>query len=399
MVRLKMIKKHSVLLAFTASILASSSAYAATADADLVAERIKEIYAEQGVNINFESVTASGNDITLGNTTLQLKSISGDAFDAGDIQLKTVDAPADGTFTIGEIIVPDLLVEEPEEKAVVTLNGLRLENVILPAKDAKTALDKMVFYEKTSIGEMTVRVDGVTRSSIKDVVTTLNTSDRQQKIDFAMGIGNIFLSMEGEPAEENPLAPLGMTELNISVQSNGSWEPQKGNVQLQNLKFNAQDIGQLNIITDISGYDLEFVEALQKTQQNMSQAGADLESSGMALLGLSEQLNIKNIEIRFDDDSVTKKLVAYFAEQQGTDAASFTQQLKLMAPLVAMQLQNPDFSNQVKEASDKFFDDPKSLTITAKPDQPVSLAAIAATAALDPTKILQLLKVGISANN
>lgn len=399
MLNSRIIAKHSLLLAFTASIVASSSAFAATENADLVAERIKEIYAEQGVNIEFKTITTSGNDIVLGDTTLQVDTIAENPFNAGDIELKSVSSSDDGIFTIGQVIVPDLKFENAEDKSIVEVNGLRMENVTLPAKDAKNVLDKMLFYEKISLDQMNISIDGITRSSLNELATTINTTDRQQKIDFTMDIGNLYISTEGDAPEDNPLAAINMTELNISLQSNGVWEPEKGNVNIQNMKFNAQDLGQLNIISEVSGYNLEFVEALQKVQQNMSEAGVDMEASAMTILGLSEQLNINSMEIRFDDNSLTEKLIAHFAKEQGTDAAGFTQQLKLMAPLLAMQLQNPDFANQVKEASDKFFDNPKSLTLSAKPEQPVSVAAIAATAALDPTKILLLLNIGLSAND
>lgn len=399
MASLKSVKKHSMLLIFTASLMASSSVYAAPPDADIVAERIKEIYAEQGININFDTVTASGINITLGNTTIQLDALADDAFNAGNIELKSVDAPADGTITIGEVVIPDLKIEEDDDKTYATVTGMRLENVILPSKDAKSILDKMVFYEKSTIGEMNITVDGALRSSIKDAVTTLDTTDRQQKITFGIDVGNLFLSMEGDDKLDNPLAPLDMKELNISVHSNGSWEPAKGNLLLENMKIDAQDIGQINLTADISGYDLAFIEALQKNQQSMSQADVNIEATTTAMFALLEQLNIKNMEIRFDDNSLTDKLIAHYASQQGTDAASFKQQLKLMVPLVAMYLKNPEFVSQVKEAAGKFLDDPKSLTLTAKPEQPISLAAIAATFALDPAMILNLLNVGISANN
>lgn len=399
MVSLKSVKKHNMLLIFTASLMASSSVYAAPADADMVAERIKELYAEKGIKINFDEVTTSGINITLKNTTIEFESLANDIFHAGNIELNTVDAPSDGTITIGEVIIPDLQIDEVEDKTSISINGMRLEKVILPPKDAKSILDTMVFYEKSTLGEMSITVDGVLRTSVKDAVTTMDTSDRQQKIGFDVDIGNIFLSMEGDDKLDNPLAPLGIKELNIHVQSNGIWEPTKGNILLENMKFDVQDLGQLNLTANISGYDLAFVEALQKTQQNISQADLNIEASAMTMFTLFEQLNISNMEIRFDDNSITDKLIAHYAKQQGNDPAGLKQQLKLMVPLIATQLKNPEFADQVKKAAEKFFDDPKSLTLTAKPEQPVSLAAITATAALDPTMILKLLNVSISANN
>ncbi|ENR04971.1 hypothetical protein H721_00766 [Brucella ovis IntaBari-2006-46-332] len=71
----------------------------------------------------------------------------------------------------------------------------------------------------------------------------------------------------------------------------------------------------------------------------------------------------------------------------------------MMVPLLATQLKNPEFTQQLKTAADKYFTDPKSLTISASPDQPVTFASIFATASLDPTKIIQLLKISVDADN
>jgi hypothetical protein len=165
------------------------------------------------------------------------------------------------------------------------------------------------------------------------------------------------------------------------------------------MEVDAQDLGKINITGSLGGYDLAFVEAVQKTQEAMTKSDADKDAAGLAILGLAEQLNLKNLTIRFDDASLTEKLLTYYAKQQGSDAKALGEQLKMMVPLMATQLKNPDFAQQLKAASDKYFTDPKSLTLSASPDQPVTFASIVATASLDPTKIIQLLKVGVDANN
>src|SRR5690606_30903350 len=119
----------------------------------------------------------------------------------------------------------------------------------------------------------------------------------------------------------------------------------------------------------------------------------------LAALNLAQQLSVRNLTVRFDDNSLTQKLLEYYAKQQGSDAQMLGTQIKMLVPLMATQLKNPEFAQQLAAAADKYFSDPKSLTLTASPDQPVNFASIAATASLDPTKLIQLLKVSISAND
>lgn len=387
-----------VFAASTALSLIFGSA-AMAADANAVAERIKAMYAKQGGELSFTNVKADGSDIVLEGTKIKLATVSEKETPLGDITLENVQDASDGGYTIEKVTVPDMdiPVGPEDEKSEGTIKGISMKNVSIPSEKAEGALNQIVFYDKMKIDEMTFGAPGKDGATIEDFEVSLNAADRAEKIDYTLTIANIDANFKDD--EKNPLAPLNMTAFNGSVASKGTWLPKSGDATLDQLEINAKDLGKIDITGALAGYDVAFLEAVQKTQQNMTKADAHKDAAGLAILGLAEQLSLKNLTIRFDNETLTQKLLDYYGKQQGSDGKTLGEQLKMMVPLMATQLKNPEFAQQLKAAADKYFDDPKSLTISASPDQAVSFASIVATASLDPTKIIPLLKVGVEANN
>lgn len=378
------------------SLIFGSAAMAA--DANAVAERLKALYEKQGGELSFANVKADGSNIVLEGTKVKLATLSPKDVEIGDVTLEDVQDAPDGGFTIGQVAVPDLTLDSTDGKNdQATIKGMSMMNLHIPSESAKGPLDSMVLYDKMKIDELAFGKPGTDGATVKGVDVSLDTSNKAEKIGYTATVASIDATFGKEG--QNPLEPLGMKSLKAAVNMKGQWSPKSGDATLDQMEVDAQDLGKINITGSLGGYDLAFVEAVQKTQEAMTKSDADKDAAGLAILGLAEQLNLKNLTIRFDDASLTEKLLTYYAKQQGADAKALGEQLKMMVPLMATQLKNPEFAQQLKAASDKYFTDPKSLTLSASPDQPVTFASIVATASLDPTKIIQLLKVSIDANN
>nr|WP_312968746.1 hypothetical protein [Brucella intermedia] len=386
-----------VLAAGTALSLVFGSA-AMAADANAVAERIKALYAKQGGELSFANVQASGSDIVLQGTRIKLPTIGEKETAIGDVTLQNVQDAPDGGYSIEQVTVPDLaLGRETDKNDKAEMKGLALQHVHIPSEKAKGPLDSIVMYDKLKVDEILFGTPGKDGATVKGFDLSLDTTNKAEKIGYVWTIANIDATFE--KGGKNPLAPLDMNTFNGSLTSKGSWSPASGDTSLDQLELEAKELGKINITGSLGGYDLAFLEAVQKTQENMSKADADKDAAGLAILGLAEQLNLKNLSIRFDNDTLTQKVLDYYAKQQGADGKQLGEQMKMMVPLMATQLKNPEFAQQLKVAADKYFTDPKSLTISASPDQPVTFASIVATASLDPTKIIQLLKISVDANN
>lgn len=379
------------------SLLLGGTAFAV--DADAVAGRIKALYHEKGGEVTFNNVKAEGDDVILEGTKIKLAAASDNQTEIGDITLEKVEDTSDGGFIIGKVIIPDqdFTTDTGQDKDRVIVKGILMEKVQLPSASASDPLDKMVFYDRMAIDQIDVEVPGTSGVALKGIEVTLNAPQKPERVDYAWSIASIATTFTD--TARNPLAPLNMDSFNASLRSNGAWQPQTGDTSLDNFEINAADLGKINITGSMGGYNLAFLQAVQKMQDEMLKADADSHATGLAALKLSQQLSLQRLTVRFDDESLTKKLLEYFAKKQDSDAETLAMQMQMLVPLLATQLKNPEFAKQLGAAASQYFSDPKSLTISASPDEPVSFAAIAATASADPTKLIQLLKLTVSANN
>ena len=68
------------------------------------------------------------------------------------------------------------------------------------------------------------------------------------------------------------------------------------------------------------------------------------------MLGLMQQLTFHGATVRFDDDSLTGKVLDYVAEQQGTKPKDIANQAKAIVPFLLAQLNNPELMQSVTGA-------------------------------------------------
>ncbi|MEP6566835.1 MAG: hypothetical protein ABJB10_17015, partial [Mesorhizobium sp.] len=164
--------------------------------------------------------------------------------------------------------------------------------------------------------------------------------------------------------------------------------------------MSVDNAGTLGMTFDVGGYTLDFVKSMQEMQKKMAAQpeGADNSAQGMALLGLLQQLSFNSASVRFDDDSLTGKVLDYFGKQQGMSGKDIANQAKAIVPFGMAQLNNPELTAEVSAAVNKYLDDPQSLEISAAPPAPVPFALIMAGGMSNPLDLPKTLGVHVKAN-
>ena len=89
-----------------------------------------------------------------------------------------------------------------------------------------------------------------------------------------------------------------------------------------------------------------------------------------ALMPQIQAISMADASLRFEDQSITKKVLPMIAAMQGMDEKTMIASVGPMMQMGLMQLQNQAFADQALAAVNAFLADPKSLTITAKPAEP-----------------------------
>jgi hypothetical protein len=119
---------------------------------------------------------------------------------------------------------------------------------------------------------------------------------------------------------------------------------------------------------------------------------------GIAMLGMMQQLDINSASITIEDKSLTGRLIDYFGAQQGMNRESTIAFAKGMLPLGLAQLGAPDFAATASAAIGQYLDNPKTLTISAEPANPVPVAQLIAAGASNPAALISTLALKVEAN-
>ncbi|UXN63681.1 hypothetical protein N8E89_14215 [Phyllobacterium sp. A18/5-2] len=385
-----------VLAATSALVVFAGSAYAV--DGNAVAARLKAVYAEQGGTIEYGSVETNGSTVILKDTKVSTTGIK-ESFNAGDVTLNDVSDVSGGGFKIGSLTMPDIDFSpegEPDNK--ISVDGISLEGITLPAEGATEPLAKILQYEKAEVKHLNVNAKGKDVFTADNVTATISPLTQTSPVAFTTNVESFKADLSDieDPKTKDALKALGYETISGKIDINGTWNVSDGRLNFEKMDFVADNAGTLGLKFDISGYTLDFIKGLQEATKNMEGKPDDVQS--MAMLGLMQQLSFTGASIRFDDASVTYKALDYVAKQQGAKRGDLINQAKAILPMAAAQLGNAEFAQSLGAAVNTYLDNPKTIEIKAAPAKPVPFAIIAAGGMADPKSLIKTLGVTVTAS-
>ncbi len=108
---------------------------------------------------------------------------------------------------------------------------------------------------------------------------------------------------------------------------------------------------------------------------------------------------LENLTIRFDNTGVVERALDMQAKMMGASREDIVAQLNGALPFMLNAINNPAFQEKVATAGQAFLADPKSLTITVSPAQPVPFQEIMGNAMSAPQTLPDMLGIDVTANN
>jgi hypothetical protein len=386
-------------LSVAALLLASASGPALALDGDAFIAKVNEAYASFNGKLEFDSIVTEDDTVTVGGA--RFVSPGQPPFSFGELQFEGVEETGDGGYTVETVLVPD--IDYTQDDVRLTLVDMSMSGLVVPAKFEPGSIDSLLFYESFTAGPLTVSVKGKEMFSLESLDGEVTRRDGDTGMDIVMsgdGIAINLADVEDEKARE-AFRKLGYDKLDGSIKFDMGWDLTGGRLELREYSFDFDDVGKFDIRLDISGYTIEFLKAMQEAQVAAAanpdpQAGAN--ALNFAMLGLVQQLSFNSASIRFDDDSLTSRALEFAGSEQGVSGKQMADALKGMLPLMLGQLNIPALQQQISAAAGTFLDNPKSITITAKPANPVPVPMLMG-AAQDPRQMAEILNVQVTAND
>ncbi|MCO5730714.1 hypothetical protein [Rhizobium sp. SSA_523] len=388
-----------LLLASASFALAASQAFAL--DGQDLLSKITAASNLQPGNLAVAGVDVSGSDVTLKGVTLG-DDKGGERLKVGDIKLEDVQEESDGGYFISRVTLPDVNISEKE--TAITASSLYLTNVSVPADQTANNLDSILFYEQAHTGPINVTVNGKQVLGIRESEANLTREDDDSGVSFDAKVDGVSadLSLVEDPKTREAIESLGLTTLTGKLTMQGNWEMEPGTVNLEEYALAFDNVGRLNMSLSFSGYTLAFLKSVQETakaaEANPNKEAAQ-QAAGLAMLGLMQQLTFNSASLSFEDSGITNRGLAFAGKTQGVSSEQMAMMVKGMAPLMLAQLNVPTLQNSLSTAINTFIDNPRNITITAEPANPVPLPMIIGTAQAAPNTLPDMLGVTVTAND
>ena len=383
-------------LAVCGLVLAAMPHIAHAQSADEVAERIQALLAYQGMQVSWAGIAEQGDGLVLQGVSASIDGLEGSA-PIGDITLSDISQDGD-MILVGSVSMPSYYRNQDE--MTLSISGISITGLQLPAVNAADAMTTVLMYDTADVGEVSFSGGGQEIFSISQLHAETEISD-DGTYTFGGAVEEFFLNlaMVDDAQSKAVIDALGYQTIKGYIEMAGTWDPQDGRMIIDQYETSIAEAGTIGMTLDISGYTPQFIQALRDMQARMAATeGQDQSAQNMAMLGLMQQINLHGATVRFDDDSLTDKVLAFVAAQQGAQPADIKNQAKAVLPFALAQVGNPELTAAVSAAVNAFLDNPESLEIRVEPENPIPFALVAASAMTAPQSLPQQLGFGIAAN-
>ncbi|MDF2372240.1 MAG: hypothetical protein P1V21_15770 [Rhizobiaceae bacterium] len=380
--------------------LLAATQFSAAVDANDFANKLVAAYAVQGNEISYGSATAEDDQVTITQIVGRMPGKS-EGLNFGDFVFNGVVEDGSGGYDIASVTEDDL--DWKFGNVRVTFADILYTDVKIPGNPSYGSLDSLLQYATASTGQIIVQIDDRELLSVsKSLITNSINADRQG-LEFGYQVDGFQVNLDSieTSSTKDLINGMGYGKINGNAILSGDWNTQTGKLNLSEYSMTLEDVGRLDVKLAISGLSWKFVEGLQQLSEQMRGKEDDPKSQqamGIAALGMLQQLSLYHVSLRFDDASLTNRILDAFAKQRGIDREKMIQGLKGTLPFALAALQNAEFQQQVSSAVGAFLDNPESIEIAVEPASPLSFAVITGSAISAPQTLPEVLGLTVKAN-
>lgn len=340
-----------------------------------------------GATVEMSGPTVDGSDISYSNVTVGKKD-EGQGVTVGKLTFVGASVENESDISADSVVLKDVIIYQNDyDYQKIDLAELRIENGKILAPTNEKSYPTVEFSKAKA---------GVVKND-SEVKYDIAQSVQVEGSEFTNGIPkNVKINIEGllvrfvtpnpqmfaDNAASTMKAMGFQSEPTLNLVADGSWDQESQKLNLNDLTVTNGDNGKLSISGKFENVDQSLIGVI---------AG----SSGAEI---STKLAFSELKIRYDDNSLTYRIVDYIASQQGISRSAFIQSAMEIIPKEVGNLRSPKLQDDVATAVNTYLPDPKSILITMTPKKPISLEGIDAIFRQSPQRITDETGLTIVAN-
>ncbi len=368
------------------------------------ANRLQETINSLGsFTIAFDEASMDGNDVVISGFSLSNLPGTDDEQKSmdGKIVFTNVLDTDNGGYWAEQALFED--VDISKDGIRFTVSDIVVEGIELFADPTSNVLNAMKLYQRFSIGPISVDKEGESVFLVDGMSVTAQWNDDDTIMQSDYDIVGIYgdLSKIDEREAQEMLGMLGLTEINASMAGRSTWDLNEGRLTISESSISVENVGRLNISGDILGYTLAFAEKTQQMARDIQKIDAgssEYEMQNMQMLmSMAADLSFGGLNIRFDDDSITLKIMDLIGEKEDLSRKGIISTVAQILPMALGELNMPELQAEITDAVISFLRDPQSIEIDASPSEAVPFMGLMAVAQ-NPSIAKDLLGLSVSAN-
>jgi hypothetical protein len=261
-----------------------------------------------------------------------------------------------------------------------------VDDVIVPSADEVKARAKVRPFARLNASGITLGGDSVAAPvAVGTVVVDVGplVDDTPSNILVKATGVKLPTALIGNSMAGAIVAMLDYDTVDANITMDSAYDTKADTVTVHLLSVDAAGIGKLTVTGKASGLSLKGLTG-DAAKSKEARAAARLDG----------------LTIRIDNAGVVERMLDMQAQLLGGSRDDVRSQLVDGAlPFALSFVKNAAFRDQFQSAVTTFLNDPKSLTITFAPAQPVPLGEVVRTAGRSPTALPDLLSPTVQANN
>ena len=379
---------------FTIACLSSAAFLPSLAHADDVPPAVQAFLAnierQTHAKPRYDALTSDGSgNVTLKNLTLT-KAATGDepgiTFKTAEIGFTGISEEAPSLFKVAKANFTNTSVEVSGKDMALSASipnavaeGWYIRSVSATPTPKEELLSSATFAQHIASGPVSITAAGQT-VTIDNIESSWNGDPATGTGKFNLKINNVALpeSTVALMDQGGMLKQLGYPTLNLDLASDTDLAVNGDTLNYSfNFSLSGRNIGALSLGGSVADVPVAAYAEMMRAQSEGKSIDFDKLSPQF------QNVVVNSASVRFDDASITKKLLPLAAAMQGLDEKTLVASIPPTVQLTLIQLQNEALTKQAVDAVTRFLADPKSLAISAKPPTPLKVSEFGM---LDPSK-------------
>ncbi len=352
---------------------------------------------QKKARVTLQSFAINGFEVVDGNVNVKLGSF---ALNNADIPLdfryegkESVEPPA-APLTIQALGMTEVF--NSQDGITMSLGSFSAADINLPTSLQVPPSDWMKLYSAISIDRVKSSLGDTQVFSMQRLSGTMSKADSEGTYTSRSSIEGMEVNLKAIPDlnTQQIAAQLGYDKVEGSITGVGSYNPESGRITIDNISLKLKDMLNMTMKYALTGYTTDVAQQFNKVQAKIAAGKEPMQAYGAIMPNLS-QVKLEGFTLAIIDDSLTGKLLDFQASQMGTTGEQLALGAPMMIGLGMGGLNMPAFTDMVTKAVGNFLKNKGSLTVEAKPPEPVSIMQLVLSGQADPTKIPDMLNLQI----